>query len=159
VLIRPATADDVPSVLPMVASICALHKQWDAAKYGFKPNPAEMYGRWLPARASDPRSVFLVAEAEKGLVAFLIGTVEKEIPIYNLAEYGFIHDLWVEESYRHEGLGRRMTMLALEKFAAMGVKQVRLDTAAANDAARALFASCGFRTSVVEMLIEMEASQ
>ena len=49
-----------------------------------------------------------------------------------------------------------MTMEAVERFRAIGVTQIRLDTAAANEAARKLFASCGFRTSVVEMLREIE---
>ncbi|HUB26874.1 MAG TPA: GNAT family N-acetyltransferase [Tepidisphaeraceae bacterium] len=156
--IRPAAVADVPGVLPMVRKICALHEQWDPAKYGFRPEPQERYRRWLTARADDARSVFLVADEGKQLAAFLIGTVEQEIPIYRLTEYGFIHDLWVEEQYRHEGIGRQMTMLAVEKFAAIGVKQVRLDTAAANDAARALFTTCGFRPSATEMLLELETS-
>jgi ribosomal protein S18 acetylase RimI-like enzyme len=156
--IRPAVVADVPGVLPMVRKICALHEQLDPAKFGFKPEPQERYCRWLTARADDPRSVFLVADEGKQPAAFLIGTVEQEIPIYRLTEYGFIHDLWVEEQYRHEGIGRQMTMLAVEKFAAMGVAQIRLDTAAANDAARALFAACGFRPSVTEMLLELEMS-
>jgi ribosomal protein S18 acetylase RimI-like enzyme len=163
---RCATAADVPDVLPMVEKICALHESWDAAKYGFLPNPAERYRRWLTGRATDSRSVFLVAEqtdssenrvearAEARLAAFLIGTVETEIPIYRLTEFGFIHDLWVEESYRHEGIGRQMVMLAVERFKQMGVKQIRLDTAAVNEPARALFKSCGFRVSTMEMLLE-----
>src|SRR5581483_6932429 len=106
--------------------------------------------------AGDRRSVFLVAEREGRLVAFLIATVEREIPIYRIEEFGFIHDLWVEPEYRNEGIARQMTMLAIEKFREIGVKQVRLDTHAKNDAARALCASCGFRPSVTEMLIEIE---
>jgi ribosomal protein S18 acetylase RimI-like enzyme len=153
--IRPATASDVPGVLPMVAKICALHEQWDPAKYGFLPSPQEKYRRWLSARASDPKSVFLVAEREDRLVAFLIGMIEEEIPIYRLREFGFIHDLWVEEEYRHEGIARQMVMLAVERFKAAGVSQIRLDTAAANEPARKLFASCGFRTSIIEMLLEV----
>ena len=159
--IRPATAADVPAVLPMVAKTCAQHEQWDPAKYGFRENPAEMYRRWLTTRATDPRSVFLVAERPAMLqdvpflVAFLIGTVEREIPIYRLEEYGFIHDLWVEPSYRNEGIGRQMVMLAIERFREIGVRQIRLDTAAPNDVARGLFAACGFRPSVQEMLLEI----
>ncbi|HTW94046.1 MAG TPA: GNAT family N-acetyltransferase [Tepidisphaeraceae bacterium] len=153
--IRSAKASDVPGVLPMVAKICGLHRQWDAAKYGFKPQPEEMYRRWLTHRADDPRSVFLVAEGQGRLVAFLIGTVEAEIPIYQIEEYGFIHDLWVEEEYRNEGIGKQMTMMAVEKFAEIGVKQVRLDTAAPNDVARRLFEACGFRPSAMEMLLEI----
>lgn len=153
--IRPAVVEDVSAVLPMVASICALHEKWDPAKYGFRARAEDTYRRWLTARATDPRSVFLVAERDGKPVAFLIGTVETEIPIYRLSEYGFIHDVWVEPAYRHEGIGRQMVMLAIERFKTMGVHQIRLDTAAENEAARSLFRSCGFRPSTTEMLMEV----
>lgn len=153
--IRPATVDDVPAVIPMVAKICALHESWDPAKYGFLDNPSEMYRGWLRSRALDPRSVFLVAEREQRLVGFLIATTEKEIPIYRLSEFGFIHDLWVDEAYRNEGVARQMVMLAVERFREIGVKQIRLDTAQKNDAARGLFHRCGFRVSTIEMLMEL----
>jgi ribosomal protein S18 acetylase RimI-like enzyme len=139
----------------MVGKICALHEKWDAAKYGYLPHPEEKYRRWLGSRATDERSVLLVADRQPGIVAFLVGTAETEIPIYRLSEYGFIHDLWVEENYRHEGIGRQMVMLAVERFKKMGVKQVRLDTAAANEVARGVFKSCGFRASSIEMLLEI----
>ncbi|MGD0465030.1 MAG: GNAT family N-acetyltransferase [Tepidisphaeraceae bacterium] len=153
--IRPANAEDVSAVLPMVAKTCALHETWDPAKYGFLPNPHERYRRWLTQRVSDPRSVFIVAQREQRIVAFLIGTVEAEIPIYRVKEFGFVHDLWVEEEYRNEGIARQMVMLAIERFKALSVSQVRLDTAAANEPARKLFASCGFRLSTMEMLMEL----
>jgi ribosomal protein S18 acetylase RimI-like enzyme len=154
--IRPAEPADVPRVLPMVGRICAMHEAMDPAKYGFLADPQQMYDAWLVRRAADPRSVFLVVEHEDGrLVGFLVGTVEKEIGIYRLGEFGFIHDLWVEPEYRHEGYGRQMVMLAIERFGEIGVGQVRLDTAWKNEAARKLFESCGFRPSVVEMLIEV----
>jgi ribosomal protein S18 acetylase RimI-like enzyme len=177
-LLRPATPDDVPQVLPMVAKICALHESWDRAKYGFREKVSEMYRGWLTSRAKDPHSIFLVAAREGGapaeprlsqergsagaspsqasaLVAFLVATLEREIPIYRLEQFGFIHDLWVEPEYRHEGIARQMTMLAIERFREMGVRQIRLDTAEENDATRALFASCGFRQSTREMLLEL----
>jgi ribosomal protein S18 acetylase RimI-like enzyme len=153
--LRPATPADVPAVLPMVDRLAALHEQWDAAKYPYLPNVGEMYRRWLAGRADDPRSVFLVAEREGRIVAFLVGTVEREIPIYRVREYGFIHDLWVDEAYRNEGVARQMVMLAVERFREIGVPQVRLDTAIPNDAARNLFKSCGFRPSMTEMLLDV----
>jgi GNAT superfamily N-acetyltransferase len=154
--IRPATPADVPRVLPMVGRICAMHESLDPAKYGFLPGPQQMYDQWLVRRATDPRSVFLVVEHEDGrLVGFLIATVERELGIYRLGEFGFVHDLWVEEAYRHEGYGRQLVMLAVERFGEIGVAQVRCDTAWKNEAARRLFETCGFRPSVVEMLIEI----
>jgi ribosomal protein S18 acetylase RimI-like enzyme len=156
--IRPATAQDVPAVLPMVEKLCKLHESWDAAKYSFLPNIPQMYDLWLRERAGHRRSVFLVAETSgpRKIVGVIIGTVEREIPIYRLKEFGFLHDLWVEAEYRNEGVARQLVMLAVEKFKEMGVEQVRLDTAAKNEAARRLFAACGFRESVREMLMEIE---
>jgi ribosomal protein S18 acetylase RimI-like enzyme len=153
--IRPAISADVPLVLAMVEKIAALHESWDPSKYGYVPNVASMYQNWMTSRTSDARSVFLVADRGDALAGFLIGTAEHEIPIYRLKEYGFIHDVWVEPEYRHEGIARQLTMMAIEKFAQMGLKQIRLDTATANDAARSLFTRCGFRPSVTEMLIEL----
>src|SRR3954469_6045167 len=138
--IRAATPEDVPAVLPMVKKLCELHRGWDPAKYSFLDGIEEMYRGWLTARAKDPRAVFLVADREgRGPVGFLIGTVEREIPIYKLSEYGFVHDLWVEPEYRNEGVARQMVMLAVERFRQIGVWQVRLDTAAPNEPARKLF--------------------
>ena len=152
---RPATPADVPAVLPMVAAIAALHESWDPAKFGYRPHPERMYHNWLTGRATDPRSVFLVAVRDDKPVGFLIATVETEIPIYRLTEFGFIHDIWVEPAYRHEGVARQLVMLTIERFRDLGVKQVRADTAAVNDPARGLLQSCGMRPSTTEMLIEL----
>ena len=154
-LVRPATPDDVPGVVPMVERLAALLAERDRAKYEPLPQLGDMYRSWLAARATDARSVFLVAEREPSrLVGFLIGTVEREIPIYRLREYGFIHDVWVEPDYRNEGLARQMVTLAAERFRAIGVRQVRLDVLTGNAPAKALFQSCGFRASILEMLLE-----
>ena len=146
----------------MVRKLAELHEKWDPQRYDYKPETAEMYRKWLTTRASDPKSVFLVADHDRLLadvpyvVGFLVGTIEEPIPIYRIDRFGFIHDLWIEEDYRHEGLGRQMTMLAMEKFRDLGVRQVRLETAAANEPARKLFASCGFRNASLEMLAEIK---
>lgn len=154
--IRPATPNDVLAVLPMVRQIAAMHERLDPAKYGYRDDPAEMYRGWLASRANDARSVFLVAETNDGkVVAFLVGTVEHEIPIYRLREFGFIHDVWVEEDYRNEGIARQLVTSAVERFREIGAAQVRCDTVWDNAAARDLFRACGFRPSVVEMLIEV----
>lgn len=154
--IRPATPADVPAVLPMVERISTLHEQWDPAKYGRLPNIAERYRGWLASQAAQPSSVFLVAEREGAIVAFLVATTDQDIPIYKTARYGFIHDLWVEQAYRNEGIARQLVMLAVEQFKQIGVTQVRLETAGPNDTARQLFTSCGFRTSAVSMLLEIQ---
>lgn len=150
--IRPATPADVPAILPMVAALCAEHEAWDPERYGYLPDVVERYRRWLPQRAEDPRSVLLVAEEGGAVAGFLVGTVEANIPIYTLTEFGFIHDMWVEPSFRRRGLARALVLAAVERFAALGIRQVRLETATANEGARRMFQACGFRAGAVDML-------
>lgn len=153
--IRPATPDDVPQVQPLVARICSLHRSWDPVRFGFKENPETIYRAWLTARANDPRSPFFVAEREGRIIAYIVGSVEAEIPIYWMPECGWLHDLWVDEGYRNEGVGRQLVMLSIETFKQAGVSQVRLQTAQANNVGRQLFEACGFRVCTQEMLIEI----
>ena len=154
-LIRSATIEDVPAVLVMLAKTCALHETWDAAKYGLRSHPEQYYEKWLTRLLHKERSVLLVAEDEEKLVAFLAATVEPEISIYSLQEFAFIHDIWVEPEYRRKGIAPQIIKLAVERFQEMRIKQIRLDTVAANESARQLFKSCGFRVSTIEMLMEI----
>ncbi|MFT3684244.1 MAG: GNAT family N-acetyltransferase [Phycisphaerales bacterium] len=155
--IRPAAAADIPAVLPMVQAVCDFHRNLEPARYDFLPDIAARYASWLPKRATDPRSVFLVAEIENGLAGFLVGEVLDEIPIFTLKQYGFIHDLWVEPAVRKQGLGRALVAEAVNRFAAMGVTQVRGDTAADNDRARSLIAPLGFVPTTVQVLKVLDA--
>lgn len=155
--IRSARVEDVPGVLPMVREICALHEASDRARYEFLPDVVMRYARWLPERAVDERSVFLVAEREDGSFAgFLVGTVEEGIPIFVTREYGWIHDVWVEPAARGGGLAGAMVREATRRFRAMGMAQVRLETGAFNSHARAVFERQGFRPCTVEMLVQLD---
>jgi ribosomal protein S18 acetylase RimI-like enzyme len=160
--IRLAQPSDIPHLQPMIARICALHEAWDQSKYGFLPDPEQRYVSWLNRLIPNSRDLCLVAEdtsqktSEKHhLAGFLIATVEREVPIYRLKEFAFIHDLWVEERYRHTGIARQMVMQTIAHFQQLKIQQIRLDTAHVNEVARELFASCGFRISTIEMLIEL----
>lgn len=150
--IRPAAAADVPQVLPMVRAICTMHEKLDPERYAMLPDVVARYEHWFPERAEDPRSVFLVAESSNRLVAFLIATTETNIPIYQLIEFGFIHDIWVEPDSRSQGIAKAIVQEALARFRAQGIHQVRLETAALNDSARKLFTTCGFRVGTIDML-------
>lgn len=158
-IIRPAQPTDIPHLLPLIAKICALHQMWDDAKYGFLPHPEQRYNSWLHQLLRQPRHLCLVAQVSRedsSLVGCLIATTESEIPIYRIKEYGFIHDLWVEPAYRHQGIARQMVQQTIDHFTQLGIAQIRLDTATPNEVARRFFTACGFRPSTTEMLIELE---
>jgi ribosomal protein S18 acetylase RimI-like enzyme len=153
---RPATPADVEQVLTMVGQIVRMHERLDRPRFAAGNDATESYRRWLAARSQDAESVFLVADRGGQCVAFLVATVEPSVPIYLTRSFGFIHDLWVEPDYRNEGIARQLVMLAIERFRQIGVNQIRLETAEANDVARTLFERCGFRVTTREMMLEMK---
>jgi ribosomal protein S18 acetylase RimI-like enzyme len=152
---RAATRADLDAVVDMMRRQADLHADLDPARYGMNETAYESYRRWLTKRVDDERSVLLVADRGGVCVAFLIGTIEPALPLYRVTEFGFIHDIWVEPAYRNEGVGRQLVSLAVERFAGLGVKQIRLETVEPNDGARQLFERCGFRVCVREMLMEL----
>lgn len=157
--VRSARVEDVPGVLPMVRSICDLHERRDPARYALLPDVVKRYARWLPERAVDDRSIFLVAERDdRSLAAFLVATVEEGIPIFVTQEYGWIHDIWVQPDARGTGLAGAMVRQVIARFRAMGLSQVRLETGMFNDVAREVFEREGFRPCTVEMLCELDAT-
>jgi GNAT superfamily N-acetyltransferase len=152
--VRAANLSDMPEVVSMVKKSGALHQDWDSAKFGVIDDFAAQYGEWLSELSGDPSSIFLVAVMNRHVVGYLVGTVDQAIPLYRVREYGYVRDVWVENEYRGAGMGRKLVDAALERFIALGVEQVRLETATANGSARSFFAGCGFRPCATEMLLE-----
>lgn len=154
--IRAARAEDVPGVLPMVVRISDLHRTWDSQRFPIRNDVERMYAQWLPQRAADPRSVFLIAELpaqeRPTLCGFIVGSIEQNIRIYTLTEYAYLHDLWVEPEHRGLGIGGMLISEALARFRELGVQQVRGETALANEPARVLLHRHGFRVGAIEMV-------
>jgi ribosomal protein S18 acetylase RimI-like enzyme len=162
-LIRSIQLSDLPHLFPLIEKICDFHKSLDGDRYNFLPNQGQLYEEWLNELLTDSRNLCLLAEDDltvsktsPQIVAYLIATLEQEIPIYHLKEYGYIHDLWVEESHRRQGIAQQMIRQTVDHFKHLGVQQVRLNTLVSNDAALKLYNSCGFRASTFEMLIQCD---
>lgn len=154
---RPAIAEDIAHLLPMLVDHYALHTAWDGARYAVQPGFEVGYGRWMTARTTDPSSVFLVATPEDSdtPIGFLLATTERELPLYTLKTYGFVQDVYVAPAYRNEGIARQLVALAVEAFKEQGVTQIRADVAHPNVPAQNLFARASFRSSSTTYLLEL----
>jgi ribosomal protein S18 acetylase RimI-like enzyme len=68
---------------------------------------------------------------------------------------GVLHDIIVDPEHRGRGVGRLLLDAALEFLRSRGVPRVVLSTAEQNEGAQRLFASMGFRRTMVEMTREL----
>lgn len=87
---------------------------------------------------------FIVAEVEGEIIGFVMGSIQKAYEARILA-------LAVDEEYRRQGIGTRLTEQFLANFRDHGVERVTLEVRVSNQAAIEMYRELGFTPeSVVE---------
>jgi ribosomal protein S18 acetylase RimI-like enzyme len=133
------------------------------AHYAFDPlrflspgdSPEAAYAWFLGSQLTEDDAVVFVAEQAGAVVGYVYAGIEplswKELR----DEAGFIHDIAVDEHARREGIAGQLLDAAIAWLGERGVPRVVLWTAEPNAAAQQLFASHGFRRTMVEMTREL----
>ena len=126
-LIRPATAEDIPALILLAQnSVTAAH--WTEAQYR-----AALLGE-------TPRRIILVAEAAPGRVnGFLVGS--------EVAGEWELENIVVDTVAQGRGLGAKLLKELLDHATNRGAHGVFLEVRSSNSAARALYEKCGFQVS------------
>lgn len=158
-IIRRAVPSDVDAIVAMLRAFHGQHVAWDAARWTTRNPPYFAYEGWIAALAENRGDgVVFVAEIDGTVVGYLIAEMSKESPEHWTPRALYLQDLYVGEAHRRSGIARSLmnALLAWSKESQPAF-QLRLMTAAANDAARKFFAGFGFRPCVVEMIRESES--
>ena len=87
------------------------------------------------------------------VVGYSYGTLEERDWNALLDRHGAIHDIYVSDAARQRGTGRRLLDAMLKELAALGAPRFVLSTMVSNIAAQRLFASAGFRPTMLEMTL------
>jgi GNAT superfamily N-acetyltransferase len=155
-IIRPAESRDLPALGRMGAALMRTHYAYDRQRFLAPDEGAEAgYGGFLGSQLDAEDSVVLVADVDGRVAGYVYAGIEplswKELR----DEAGFVHDLLVDESQRSSGVGRQLLDAAITWLKQRGMPRVVLWTAARNDGAQRLFAQRGFRSTMVEMTLEL----
>jgi len=127
--IRAAAEDDLASVRDLLHEYeASLGVSLDFQ--GFADEVARLPGAYAP-----PGGALLVASDEAGCVA--LRRIDEQT-----CE---LKRLYVRPAWRGHGLGRQLTLAALDRARELGYRHVRLDTLPGMERAQALYAELGFR--------------
>lgn len=97
-----------------------------------------------------------IAEAEGRPVGFLCGR-ERVLPGYfGGGSVGFISDVFVGETHRGRGIGRRLMAAAVDSYRAKNIKRLELQVVAGNPDARRLYLELGWRDELIQMVQQIE---
>lgn len=155
-VIRRGTVADLPAVGRLGALLVQTHYDFDPQRF-MRPSagtPAG-YASFLGSQLDDPDVVVLVAEQAGQVVGYAYAANEGRDYMSLRDRAGVLHDIIVDPAARRAGIARRLLTETLAFLKSRGAPRVVLSTAARNEAAQRLFASMGFRETMIEMTREL----
>jgi ribosomal protein S18 acetylase RimI-like enzyme len=157
VTIRRAGTTDMPTVGRLGALLVRLHHEFDAARFiAASASTEKGYASYLGSQLEEPDVVILVAESGGDVIGYTYAGVEGWDYMALRGPAGVLYDIIVDPARRGEGVGRQLLDATLALLAEHGAPRVVLSTAEQNEPAQRLFASAGFRRTMIEMTRELE---
>jgi ribosomal protein S18 acetylase RimI-like enzyme len=149
--VRRAEPADLPEAAALAARLVHMHHDVDPGRFFLPDEVAMGYAHWLRQELGRREAVILVAVQDNVVVGYAYGTLEGRNWNALLDRHGAIHDLYVSESARQCGTGRRLIDALVRELERLGAPRCVLSTMVSNTAAQRLFASAGFRPTMIEM--------
>jgi len=149
--VRRVRAEEIEGAARLAGKLVRMHHETDPSRFFLAENVERGYAAWFRRALDGSRAVILVAVQAEAVVGYAYGAFEERDWNLLLDEHGAIHDLYVEESVRQQGVGRRLVEALIGELEALGARRVVLSTMVQNEAAQRLFGACGFRPTLLEM--------
>jgi ribosomal protein S18 acetylase RimI-like enzyme len=149
--VRGAMAADLPRLAQLAAELVRMHHAVDPARFLLPERVEEGYAWWLERELGRAEAAILVATTGETIVGYAYGTREGRDWNALLDEHGAIHDVYVAESARRSGAGRKLVSAMVDELTRRGAPRIVLATMISNEPAQKLFAACGFRPTMLEM--------
>ena len=154
VMVRRAKTEDARTIAEFAHKLFAQHERYDPRRFSQIANKAQMaafYGSQTNAR----NAAVLVAELEEKVVGFAYVQYETINYAGLLKNAAWIHDLYVDETARGHSVGKFLIEKSIEIAREFGADKLMLSVAARNETAREFFERRGFRTTMVEMMLDL----
>src|SRR3954466_3606916 len=155
-IVRATTTADIPVLGRLGATLVSLHHEFDAGRFIAATSGTEhAYATFLDGELRRPDVILLVAESSGAVVGYAYAGLEGNDYMALRGPAGVLYDLVVDPARRRRGIGRLLLDASLAALAARGATQIVLSTAERNQPAQRLFASAGFRPTMIEMTKEL----
>lgn len=156
-IIRRATPDDVPTLGELGALLVRTHHGFDPKRFiDATPHTEAGYASYLGEQLAEPNAVVFVAVHGDRVIGYAYAGLEGRDYMALRGPAGALYDIVVDPTHRRGGVGRKLLDATLAFLRARGAPRVVLSTAERNEGAQHLFASAGFRRTMIEMTRELD---
>ncbi len=156
-MIRPARPNDAKAIACLWDALVRYHHNLDHALPKAAPDGQNRYASYIQRRLRDPDAQIYVAESVEGLlIGYVLGMILDLVPeTFEPERGGFLADIYVMESYRHQGIGRALVQQLMNWFKRNGIQHVEWYVATENQSGRRFWESIGGREVMIRMRIEL----
>lgn len=158
VTVRRAVLEDARRIGELAVKLVVQHQDYDSRRFArlYDERQAEwFYGRQA-AEAETGEAAVLVAELEGNVVGFAYVQYEARNYAELLENAAWLHDIYIDETARGHNAGKllieKSIEIAREDF---GADKLMLSVAAKNEFAGEFFGRSGFKTTMVEMMLDL----
>lgn len=156
VTVRRANKTDARRVAEMAVRLVEQHREYDSRRFAklYEADQAEwFYGE----RSEAENAAVFVAEIENRIVGMAFLEFEEIGYAEMITNAAWLHDLFVEPEARSSGTGKLLIDAAAEWSKSVGAGKLMLTVAARNELAHEFFENRGFRPTMIEMMLDLEA--
>lgn len=153
--IRKATRRDLPAIARLAGELVRQHHGFDPERFMFIADPESGYQWWFGKELSNEKALIYCAKLDGKIVGYAYARLEPRDWNALLDAHGALHDVLVAESARRRGVAKKLLARVIAELRERGAPRVVLHTAVRNTAAQKLFASVGFRKTMLEMTCEL----
>lgn len=146
--------EDARTIAEYALKLFAQHREYDPerfARLGNLEGAEWFYG----SQTGSEDTVVLVAEADNKVIGFAYLQYEERNYANLLENALWLHDIYVDGSARGTGAGTKLMEGVVKAAKEFGADKVVLSTATKNEFAREFFGRKGFRTTMVEMTLNL----
>lgn len=157
--IRRVEPKDETAVARLWQMLSDYHTQLDPRLPVPTPGAAQSYAARLLETRDDEFTRTFVAELDDEVIGYILGAViDLQADLFEYVNTGFIADVFVDPTYRRQGVARRLVETMNHWFTAQGVQQVEWQVASANQDAVNFWKAVGGQSLTIRMRLKLDAS-
>jgi GNAT superfamily N-acetyltransferase len=155
VIVRRATKEDADKVAEFSVALAEQHIGYDSVRFS-RLITREGAEAFYAARTEDKNAAVLLAEVDKHIVGFAYMEYEPVLYAELATKVAWLHDIFVEADSRGTGAGQELLKAVSNEARESGANKVLLTVSLKNPTAQLFFERNGFRTTMLEMMLEIE---
>jgi GNAT superfamily N-acetyltransferase len=154
VVVRRAVFEDARTIAELAKKLVVQHQNYNSRRFAqiaTEEQMATFYGNQTKAK----NAAVLVAELEGKVVGFTYLQFEEKDYAALLESAAWLHDIYVDKSARGYNAGKVLIEASIQAARKLGANKIMLLAAAQNENALAFFEHSGFKTTMVEMMLDL----